>query len=459
MRTESESATSLAVSPGVLEPSVPLAEVHEFSRCSPANNYSSVGVGGGRCDWPHVSIHVEVRGISSVNIETHTFEAILAVHMRWRASSPAPSSTHSSRCMSPRLISEPAKVEVEQAGEQVSERAEAGAANSSDNGGGGESAEFWSKWKPELRCTNAVEFTVMDDRHQSDLDSDLDSGSYSQHGASGFRRFEHWRDMLVKGTFATVYNAQYFPFDTQELCFTWRCVASRRHHEPFPVARFAASVHRNVRLTEWHVPHDMNIISDESGVRYGVTCHVRRRYTYYLWKVPVLLFCVGSIALTNYLQDVDAFKDRTDHNVGVYTFVVMLQFTIPNLQVPYLTVLDCYFFAIMLFLFAIEVCNALVIQDLGFDDGNDHLNDWMLVVASSLWFGWHLLLFTYFSLWRRVGLWSPYQIVTHSSASYECSVTKLLLHEQQGATSSATGSTSATSSASASNSAPQSPLE
>ncbi|XP_032236006.2 cys-loop ligand-gated ion channel isoform X2 [Nematostella vectensis] len=175
------------------------------------------------------------------------------------------------------------------------------------------------------------------------------------------------------GTFKENLELYDFPMDCQELTVTLMSDWTDR------VVEFRKDMTRmdNVRhetftaVHEWelgdHVATEATRTKDNQASSannypiYHIRAHVRRKNGYYLWNVVTIMLLIGALAFASFSVDISAPADRLSVTLTLLLTAVAFKFVVSQSlpTISYLTILDKYVLAVLVFLCGVAVENAV----------------------------------------------------------------------------------------------------
>ncbi|XP_071488348.1 cys-loop ligand-gated ion channel-like [Diadema antillarum] len=225
----------------------------------------------------------------------------------------------------------------------------------------------WSEhWDPRIYFFNAVSIDKYEVKHRVGLKSPYDDETDPIPDAQ--------LSIRMKGTFKSVMRLTDFPFDYQNL--TIKLMSDW----PKKVIEFSKDMTQkdSVRTDtftggqEWELMKHVDAAPVEeekmsSGAvntypLYNITVNVKRKPSYYMWNVALIMFLITPLAFTSFAVDREAPEDRLSVTLTLLLTAVAFKFVVsqslPNTS--YQTLLDYYVLWCMVFLCLVVVQNAAV---------------------------------------------------------------------------------------------------
>ncbi|XP_072180077.1 cys-loop ligand-gated ion channel-like [Diadema setosum] len=225
----------------------------------------------------------------------------------------------------------------------------------------------WSEhWEPRIYFFNAVSIDKYEVKHRKGLKSLYDDETDPIPDAQ--------LSIRMRGTFKSDMKLNDFPFDYQNL--TIKLMSDW----PKKVIEFSKDMTQkdSVRTDtvkgdqEWELMKHVDAAPVEekkmsSGAvntypLYNITVNVKRKPSYYMWNVALIMFLITPLAFTSFAVDREAPEDRLSVTLTLLLTAVAFKFfvsqSLPNKS--YQTLLDYYVLWCMVFLCLVVVQNAAV---------------------------------------------------------------------------------------------------
>ncbi|XP_071494596.1 cys-loop ligand-gated ion channel-like [Diadema antillarum] len=268
----------------------------------------------------------------------------------------------------------------------------------------------WSEqWDPRICFSNAVSIDKKEVKHRVGLRSSrVDETDPIPDAQLSIR---------MRGTFKSKMRLKDFPFDYQnltiELMSDW----------PKEVIEFRKDMTqkdsvRTVTFTgdqEWELMQHVNAapvkeeIMSSGAVNeyplYNITLNVKRKPSYYMWNVALIMFLITPLAFTSFAVDWEAPGDRLSVTLTLLLTAVAFKFVVsqslPNTS--YQTLLDYYVLWCMIFLCLVVVQNAAV--SAFYDGSSAMIFDivWMAVLGVAIVIVNIVFIALSYDKWRAVG--------------------------------------------------------
>ncbi|XP_072180076.1 cys-loop ligand-gated ion channel-like [Diadema setosum] len=268
----------------------------------------------------------------------------------------------------------------------------------------------WSEqWDPRIYFFNAVSIDKKEVKHRVGLRSSrVDETDQIPDAQLSIR---------MRGTFKSKMRLKDFPFDYQnltiELMSDW----------PKEVIEFRKDMTQkdSVRTDtftgdqEWELMQHVNAapvkeeIMSSGAVNkyplYNITLNVKRKPSYYMWNVALIMFLITPLAFTSFAVDWEAPGDRLSVTLTLLLTAVAFKFVVsqslPNTS--YQTLLDYYVLWCMVFLCLVVVQNAAV--SAFYDGSSAMIFDivWMAVLGVAIVIVNIVFIALSYDKWRAVG--------------------------------------------------------
>lgn len=217
-------------------------------------------------------------------------------------------------------------------------------------------------WDPRIYFVNAVEVKSMHKKHK-----------IIKIGGSPIPIVQ--LSYRVVGRFKTLFSLHNFPFDYQtlkvEISSKWSSAAVVFDRTPnVPCVLSNANF---LGKEEWdlmdHVITKDSTSSDESSKVsiisysfYSFEFHIKRKYTYFLTNIALLMFLISLLSFTTFFISPDSLGDRLSVILTLLLTAVTFKFVVSQSLPPvsYLTVLDWYVLSSVIFIFSVAVENSIV---------------------------------------------------------------------------------------------------
>ena len=224
-----------------------------------------------------------------------------------------------------------------------------------------EELDWDSVWDPGVYIIDAVNFDVYE-RYQK---------------AQAPKNPGDWPEVVqyyhIKGTFKEVLEVNNFPFDYQDLALT---LTSNWHADKLTLVKddekddnihtwnFYAKqewdLQRHV-ITETLTLKPTEGSSGNSYPQYRIRMNVMRQYNFYIYNVSLIMCLITALTFTSFAVKTDAVGDRIQITLTLMLTSVAFKYYVQQFvpTVSYLTLLDKYVLACMVFQFFMAVYNAV----------------------------------------------------------------------------------------------------
>jgi len=240
-----------------------------------------------------------------------------------------------------------------------------------------------AKWREP-----ALEYSVAREGNNVDF-STLWNPKLCIHNVMGEAKQEVWHDVesmpdgsvwvverrRAKGIFTETMELMEFPFDTQDISvlLTSELSSDEVELDEDPVDISTVITHSFVDGSEWHLRKyvyvEPRILEDANAMKKEqkkpgmfFRCCVVRRWEFFLWNNMLVMSLISALSFTTFAVDVDLTQNRIQLSFILVLAGVTFKFAASQAvpKISYLTHLDRYVLASMIFLFCVCVWHSVV---------------------------------------------------------------------------------------------------
>lgn len=214
------------------------------------------------------------------------------------------------------------------------------------------------------------------------------------------------------GKFHSPFSLLQFPFDIQNLIIIAIIPRAFRICNPKVVLNSQASAVEY----DFEISPTLHRVARNPHVM-GLSVHIRRKYSYYLWNVPFILFLLGSVALGAFFFPIEDLPNRVNTCVTIFLSILVMMQAGQMMKLSFLTFLQLYYMMILAWIFLLGSSHIFISTYEDYGSEAEEVNYWMCWIMSSIWLVFHFVIGVYFYVWRYFSCCSsPFDLFTSGTS-------------------------------------------